>query len=74
MEDFAFLHQKVSQVSMGKRRRGIFDGLQVTELIKDDSFNEAMNPAELFDWLSLNGQLRTSLAATEILSIRRLMS
>ena len=30
----------------------IFDGLQTRELIKDTSFDDALNPTELSAWLS----------------------
>ena len=38
---------------MEKIKSGIFDGLQIRELIKDTSFDDALNPAEVFPWLSL---------------------
>ena len=50
---FAFLHQKFQQKSMEKIKAGIFDGPQIRELIKDTSFDDALNPAELSAWLSL---------------------
>ncbi|KAF2352327.1 hypothetical protein FHG87_016916 [Trinorchestia longiramus] len=50
---FAFLHQKFQQKNMEKIKAGIFDGPQIRELIKDTSFNDALNPAELSAWLSL---------------------
>ena len=50
---FAFLHQKFQQKSMEKFKAGIFDGPQIRELIKDTSFNDALNPAELSAWLSV---------------------
>lgn len=49
---FAFLRKKFPQVSMEKLKAGIFDGPQIRELIKDASFDEALNPAELSAWLS----------------------
>ena len=51
--EFAFLHQKFQQKSMEKIKAGIFDGPQIRELIKDTSFDDALNPAELSAWLSL---------------------
>ena len=50
---FAFLHQKFQQKSMEKFKAGIFDGPQIRELIKNTSFDNALNPAELSVWLSL---------------------
>ena len=47
---FAFLHQKFQQKSMEKIKAGIFDGPQIRELIKDTSFDDALNPAELSAW------------------------
>ena len=38
---------------MEKIKAGIFDGLQIRELIKETSFDDALNPAEVFPWLSL---------------------
>ena len=49
----AFLHQKFQQKSMEKIKAGIFDGPQIRELIKDTSFDDALNPAELSAWLPL---------------------
>ena len=49
----AFLHQKFQRKSMDKRKAGIFDGPQIRKLIKDTSFDEALNPAEHSAWLSL---------------------
>ena len=37
---------------MVKNKEGIFDGSQIREPIKDASFDDALNPAELFAWLS----------------------
>ena len=50
---FAFLLQKFQQKSMEKIKAGIFDGPQIRELIKDTSFDDALNPAELSAWLPL---------------------
>ena len=50
---FAFLQQKFQQKSMEKFKAGIFDGPQIRELIKNTSFDNALNPAELSVWLSL---------------------
>ena len=50
---FAFLHQKFQQKSMEKIKAGIFHGPQIRELIKDTSFNDTLNPAELSASLSL---------------------
>ena len=50
---FAFLHQKFKQISMENLKAGIFDGPQIRELIKDASFDDALNPVELAAWLSL---------------------
>ena len=69
--EFAFLHQKFQQKSMEKIKAGIFDGPQIRELIKDTSFHDALNPAELSAWLSLSLSLQTSLATTEFPSIGR---
>ena len=38
---------------MEKIKAGIFDDPQIRELIKDSSFDDALNPAELSAWLSL---------------------
>ena len=38
---------------MEKFKAGIFDGPQIRELIKNTSFDNALNPAELSVWLSL---------------------
>ena len=46
---FAFL-QKFTQISMEKLKTGIFDGLQVRELIKGPMFDEALSEAELSAW------------------------
>ena len=50
---FAFLHQKFKRISIEKLKTGIFDGPQIKELVKDVTFDEALNPAELSAWLSL---------------------
>ena len=50
---FPFLHQKFQQGKMEKIKACIFDGPQIKELIKDTSFDDALNPAELFAWLPL---------------------
>ena len=50
---FAFLHQKFQRKTMEKLKAGIFDGPQIMELIKDTSFDDALNPAEPSAWLSL---------------------
>ena len=50
---FDFLHQKFQQKSTEKITAGIFDGPQIRELIKDTSFDDALNPAELSAWLPL---------------------
>ncbi|KAF2345184.1 hypothetical protein FHG87_024061 [Trinorchestia longiramus] len=54
---FAFLHQKFQRKSMEKMKAGIFDGSQIRERIKDTSFDDALNPAELSAWLSLRSVL-----------------
>ncbi|KAF2354547.1 Protein LIN37 [Trinorchestia longiramus] len=38
---------------MEKIKAGIFDGPQIRKLIKDSSFDDGLNPAELSAWLSL---------------------
>ena len=38
---------------MEKIKAGIFDGSQIRELIKDTSFDDALNPTELSVWLPL---------------------
>ena len=68
---FDFLHQKFQQKSTEKITAGIFDGPQIRELIKDTSFHDALNPAEISAWLSLSLSLQTSLATTEFPSIGR---
>ena len=55
--EFAFLHQKFQQKSMEKIKAGIFDGPQIRELIKDTSFDDALNPAELFSWFFLKSAI-----------------
>ena len=35
---------------MEKLKAGIFDGLQIKELMKDPMFNEALSEAELSAW------------------------
>ena len=50
---FASIHQQFQQKSMEKIKAGIFDGPQIRELIKDTSFDDAVNPTELSVWLSL---------------------
>ena len=50
---YVFLHQRFQRRSIEKLKAGIFDGPQIRELIKDTSFDDVLNPAELFAWLSL---------------------
>ena len=50
---FAFLNHKFPRKSMDKLKAGIFNGPQIRELIKDASFDDALNPVELSAWLSL---------------------
>ena len=50
---FAFFDQKFQQKSLEKIKAGIFDGPQIKELIKTTSFDDALNPAELYAWLSI---------------------
>ena len=50
---FASFHQKFQQKSMEKIKAGIFDDPQIRELIKGSSFDDALNPAELSAWFSL---------------------
>ena len=38
---------------MEKLKAGIFDGPQIRELMKDASFDESLNPIELFAWMAL---------------------
>ena len=44
---FVFFHQKVQRKSMEKLKAGISDCPQIRELIKDTSFDDTLNPAEL---------------------------
>ena len=44
---FAFVHQNLQQKRMEKPKAGIFNGPQIRELVKDNSFDDALNPAEL---------------------------
>ena len=39
---------------MEKIKAGIFDGPQIKELIKTTSCDDALNPAKLYAWLSIN--------------------
>ena len=50
---FAFLPEKFTRTSIEKLKVGIFDDPQITELIKDPMFDEALNEAELSTWQSL---------------------
>ena len=54
---FPFLHQKFQGERTEKIKAGIFDGLQIRELIKDTSFDDALNPAELFSWFFLKSAI-----------------
>ena len=72
--EFAFLHQKFQQKSMEKIKAGIFDGPQIRELIKDTSFDDALNPAELSAWLSLKCLITNFLDNHRSSHERRLMS
>ena len=55
--EFAFLHRKFQQKITEKIKAGIFDGPQIRKLIKDTSFDVALNPAELSAWLSLKSAI-----------------
>ena len=50
---FAFLHQKFQRKCMEKMKVGIFDSPWIRELIKDTSFDDALNPSDISAWLSL---------------------
>ena len=54
---FPFHHQKFQQERIEKIKAGISDGLQIRELIKDTTFDDALNPAELFAWLSFRSTI-----------------
>lgn len=49
---FAFF-QKFAQIIMEKLFAGIFDGLQIRELMKDPMFDEALSETELSAWQSV---------------------
>ena len=49
----AFPQEKVPQISMEKLKAGIFDGLQIKELMKDPIFDEEPSKAELSAYHSL---------------------
>ena len=46
---FAFL-QKFPQISMEKLKAGIFDDLQIRELVEDPMFDDTLSKAELSTW------------------------
>ena len=46
---FAFF-QKFPWISMGKLKVGIFDSLQIRELMKDPMFDDALSEAKLSTW------------------------
>ena len=50
---FTFLEQKFPRVSFEKLKAGNFDGLQIRELMKDSTFDDAMSATELSTWGSL---------------------
>ena len=50
---YLFLSEKFKQKSMEKLKAGIFDGLEIRELMKDADFNESLNSIELSTWLAL---------------------
>ncbi|KAF2354289.1 hypothetical protein FHG87_014956 [Trinorchestia longiramus] len=58
---FAFL-QKFQRKSMEKIKAVIFDGPQIRELVKDTSYDDAQNPAELSVWLPLLSVIANFLA------------
>ena len=62
---FAFLQEKLPWISMEKLKSGIFDGHQITELMKDPMFDEALSKAELSAWESLKSVV-TNILALEI--------
>ena len=47
----AFLQETFPQISMEKLKAGIFDGLQIRELMEDPVFDEELSEAELSAWL-----------------------
>ena len=50
---FAFLQEKLPRMNMEKLKSGIFDGLQMRELMKNLMFDEVLSEAELSAWQSL---------------------
>ena len=51
--EFAFLQEKFPRISIEKLKDGIFDGLQIRELIKNPIFEKAVSEAEMSAWQSL---------------------
>ena len=55
--EFAFLQEKFPWISMEKLKDGIFDGLQLRELMKDPMFNESLSEVEPSTWQSLKSEV-----------------
>ena len=48
--NFDLLQEKFPRIWMEKLKAGIFDGLQIGELMKDPMFDEVLSETELFAW------------------------
>ena len=57
---FAFLLEKSLRISMEKLKGGIFDGLQIKELIKIPIFDEALSEAKLSVVTNILGNHRSA--------------
>ena len=51
---FKYLSSRFPKLSEGKLKEGVFDGLQIRTLSKDNDFVEKMNKLEKAAWLSFN--------------------